>query len=117
MNPLLRAALFLLAASILLAGCFEAPTADQFDDMVGHPDPPMRRDAPTCADYFYSAKYWTPADSGTICPSGYTSAIVGFAVAPLDGKCSKGFITLYKFRQLYGCFRVVKPSVNVDGVL
>jgi hypothetical protein len=117
MNSLLRVALLLLASSALLVGCFEPPTADEIDDIAGHPELPMGTDATTCGQYFYSPKYWTPADSGATCPEGHVATEVGYAVAPRDGQCSKGLFTLYKFRQLYGCFRVVKPPVKKDSIL
>lgn len=100
--------LAIICAGVALVGCerWAAPTANDLDDMAGHPETPLRRDAPTCGETpFVANSRWAPADSGAVCSDGFQAEQVGYTLSPVDGSCEKAEYTLHGYRAIYGCIK------------
>lgn len=94
----------LLLASILAAGCVRSPTANEVDDMLGHPTSPLLDKIPSCpGKIFYRRDTWTYADSGQTCPNGWTALQVGYNLIPLEGSCMAAQFSLHGYTPIYGC--------------
>ena len=102
-----RLALAIIGAAMLCGRVgVQLPTADDVDDMAGHPETPLRRNAPTCGETpFVANSRWTPADSGTVCLDGSQAEQVGYALSPVEGSCQKAEYTLHGYRAVYGCIK------------
>lgn len=98
---------------VALMGCerWSVPTADDVDDLAGHPETPLRRNAPTCGvTPFISRSSWTPADSGAVCPGGFATEQVGYVLSPVNGSCEQATYSLHGYRAIYGCLKRRIPT-------
>lgn len=98
----------------ILSGCVgvQLPTADDVDDLAGHPAPPMRTNAQTCgAELWVREDAWTPIQDSATCPDGFPAEQVGYSVSPVDGSCYKGRLTLHNYRARWGC---IKHQLRID---
>lgn len=97
-----------IIGAAMLCGCVgvQLPTADDVDDLAGHPAPPMRANAQTCgAELWIREDAWTPIQDSATCPDGFPAEQVGYALSPIEGSCQKAAYTLNGYRAIYGCIK------------
>ena len=103
-----------IIGAAMLYGCVgvQLPTADDLDDLAGHPAPPMRANAQTCgAELWVREDAWTPIQDSATCPDGFPAEQVGYSVSPVDGSCLKGMYMLHNYRARWGC---IKHQLRID---